>query len=240
MPKARVKTYLKGFDEQLDGGIPEGHVVLLVGQPGTMKSSIAFNMLYHNAKDAGKKGLYISLEQSRASILDHMEGLGMDISDVEESLHLLDLGLIRKNLKMLGDQTWMHVFKMYAENLKNSTDYKILVLDSLPVLELLAKFDDPRTELFQFFEWLREMDITTILIGEMKSKEGPYSTYDEDFLADGIIHLKMEIVDDVNVQRRIRCVKMRSCNHNPNFFTLLHSPESGFQVTKVIGEKSSF
>jgi KaiC/GvpD/RAD55 family RecA-like ATPase len=162
----------------------------------------------------------------------------MDISDVEDTLHLLDLGLIRKNLKMLGEQTWMHVFKMYAENLKNSTDYKILVLDSLPVLELLAKFEDPRTELFQFFEWLREMDITTFLIGEMKDKDGAYSKYDEDFLADGIVHVKMELVDDVNIQRRIRCVKMRSCNHNPNFFTLLHSPESGFQVTKVIGEKS--
>lgn len=236
MPKPKVKTYIKGLDENLDGGIPEGHVVLLVGQPGTMKSSLAFHMLYHNAKEAGKKGLYISLEQNRASILDHMEGLGMDISEVEESLHLLDLGLIRKNLKMLGDQTWMHVFKMYAENLKNSTDYQILVLDSLPVLELLAKFDDPRTELFQFFEWLREMDITTILIGEMKN--GGYSKYDEDFLADGIFHVKMEAVDDVNIQRRVRCVKLRSSNHNPNFFTLLHSADSGFQVTKVIGDKS--
>jgi KaiC/GvpD/RAD55 family RecA-like ATPase len=166
-----------------------------------------------------------------------MEGLGMDLSEVEDDVHLLDLGLIRKNLKMLGDQTWMHVFKMYAENLKNSTDYKLLVLDSLPVLELLAKFEEPRTELFQFFEWLREMDITAFLISEMKGKEGPYSKYDEDFLADGIVHLKMEQVDDVNIQRRVRCVKMRSCNHSPNFFTLLHG-DGKFQVTKVIGEKT--
>jgi len=237
MAKPKVKTYIKGFDEQLDGGIPEGHVVLLVGQPGTMKSSLAFHILFNNAKEAGKKGLYISLEQSRTSLLDHMEGLGMDISDVEESLHLLDLGLIRKNLKMLGDQTWMHVFKMYAENLKNSTDYKVLVLDSLPVLELLAKFEDPRTELFQFFEWLRELGITTILISEMSADAKAYSKHDEDFLSDGILHLKMEKVDDVNIQRRIRAVKMRSCNHSSNYFTLLFG-EGGFQTTKVIGESS--
>jgi hypothetical protein len=47
----------------------------------------------------------------------------------------------------------------------------------------------------------------------------------------------MELVDDINIQRRIRCVKMRSCNHSPNFYTLLFS-DGEFQVTKVIGEKS--
>jgi KaiC/GvpD/RAD55 family RecA-like ATPase len=166
-----------------------------------------------------------------------MEGLGMDMSAVEDNVHLLDLGLIRKNLKMLGDQTWMHVFRMYAENLKNSTDYSLLVLDSLPVLELLAQFKEPRTELFQFFEWLRELGITTFLISEMSADAKSYAKHDEDFLSDGIVHLKMEKVDDVNIQRRIRCVKMRSCNHNSNYFTLLFG-EGSFQTTKVIGESS--
>jgi circadian clock protein KaiC len=237
MARGKVKTYIKGFDEQMDGGIPEGAVVLLVGEPGTMKSSLAFSILFNNAKETNTKGLYISLEQGRNSLLDHMEGLGMDVTEVEEHLHLLDLGLIRKNLKMLGDQTWMQVFKMYAENLKNSTDYKILVLDSLPVLEMLADFKNPRADLFQFFEWLRDMDITTFLITEMSSGDKKYGKFDEDFLSDGIIHVKMELVDDINIQRRVRCVKMRSCNHSPNFFTLLFS-DGEFQVTKVIGEKS--
>lgn len=239
MAKNKVKTYIMGFDEQLDGGIPEGHVVLFVGEPGTMKSSITYSILYNNAKNDGRKGLYISLEQSRASILDHMEGLGMDITETEDNMHLLDLGLIRKNLKMLGDQTWMHVFKMYAENLKNTTDYKLLVLDSLPVLELLAQFKEPRSDLFQFFEWLRDLNITTFLISEMGADAKSYSKHDEDFLADGILHVKMEKVDDVNIQRRLRCVKMRSCNHSPNYFTLLFG-DGKFQVTKVIGERSEF
>lgn len=235
MPRSRVKTYIRGFDEALDSGIPEGHVVLVCGEPGTMKSSVTFSILYNNAKYEGAKGLYISLEQSRNSLLDHMETMGMDMSEVEDNLHLLDLGLIRKNLKMMGDQTWMHVFKMYAENLKNTTDYSLLVIDSLPVLELLAQFKQPREDLFYFFEWLREFGITTFLISEMEGGATSYGKHDEDFLSDGIIHLKMEKVDDVNIQRRIRCVKMRSTNHNPNYFTLLFS-DGEFQVTKVIGE----
>ena len=42
----RIRTFIHGFDDKLGGGIPEGHVVLLAGEPGTMKSTIAFNMIY--------------------------------------------------------------------------------------------------------------------------------------------------------------------------------------------------
>jgi len=235
MARPLVKTYIKGFDEKLGGGIPEGSVVLVVGEPGTMKSSLAFNILYHNAINEDRPGLYISLEQSRESLMDHMSGMNMDLSVCEDKVNILDLGLIRKNLTMLADQSWMHVFKMYVENLQQSHDFNVLVLDSLPVLELLAEFKSPRADLFHFFEWLRDQEITTILISEMSQDSPAYAKYDEDFLADGIFHVKMEKVDDINIQRRLRCVKMRSANHSPNFFTLLFH-DGVFEVTKVIGD----
>jgi len=234
MVRPLIKTYIKGFDERLGGGVPDGSVVLIVGEPGTMKSSLAFNILYYNAINDGVPGLYISLEQSRESLMDHMSGMNMDLSVCEDKLNILDLGLIRKNLTMMADQSWMHVFKMYVENLQKSHDFKIIVLDSLPVLELLAEFKAPRADLFHFFEWLRDQELTTILITEMSQGNPAYAKYDEDFLADGIFHVKMEKVDDINIQRRLRCVKMRSANHSPNFFTLLFN-DGVFEVTKVIG-----
>ena len=237
MPRELIKTYIEGFDEKLGGGIPEGSVVLVVGEPGTMKSSVAFNVLFHNAVKENVPGLYISLEQSRESLMDHMSNLEMDISVCEDAVQILDLGLIRKNLTMLADQSWMHVFKMYVENLQKNHDFRILALDSLPVLELLAEFKSPRADLFHFFEWLRDQQITTFLISEMSQDSNAYARYDEDFLADGIIHVKMEKVDDINIQRRIRCVKMRSVNHSMNFFTLLFH-DGIFEVTKVIGESA--
>jgi len=62
------KTYIKGFDEEMEGGIPQGHVVLISGPPGTMKSSITFNMLYKNALEQGTRGVYVTLEQGKSSI----------------------------------------------------------------------------------------------------------------------------------------------------------------------------
>ena len=50
MAEERVPTFIKGFDEHLEGGILPGCVVLIIGEPGTMKSSFAYSILHHNAK----------------------------------------------------------------------------------------------------------------------------------------------------------------------------------------------
>ena len=235
MEEEQVKTYIEGFDDKLQGGIPAGSVVLLVGQPGTMKSSIAYNMLFNNAVKNDMRGLYITLEQSTKSLNRHMTALGMDASAVRDKMEIVDIGLIRKKLTQLKDQSWVQVFKMYAKNLKDSNDYSLLVIDSLPVLSVLAKFETPREELFHLFEWLRDLEVTTILISEMNPDSKAYADKGEDFLADGIVYLRMMEAGDVSVQRHIRFVKMRSTDHSTDYHTLLF--DSGkFKATKVIGK----
>src|SRR5512141_3167950 len=73
--------YINGLDENIQGGIPEGHIALISGAAGTMKSSLAFNVLYHEAVN-GNNGLYISLEQSSESLINHMINLDYDFSKV--------------------------------------------------------------------------------------------------------------------------------------------------------------
>ena len=80
------------------------------------------------------------------------------------------------------------------------------------------------------------MGVNTILPSEMTAKGDVLTPYGEDYLADGIIHLKMERVGDVNIQRRIRMVKLRATKHTPNFFSLLQQ-DGFFAVTKVISEE---
>jgi KaiC/GvpD/RAD55 family RecA-like ATPase len=232
--KPRVKTYIQGLDEQMSGGIPKGHVVLLSGMPGTMKSSIAYNILFNNAKQDNIKGLYISLEQGRESLIEHMEGLGMSHAEVETKLNLVDIGYLRLHMTedVTEQQSWMKIFKMYAENLHVSTEYEILVVDSLPVLELLAEVKSRRAELFHFFGWLRELGVTTLLIAEAATDTN--IVHDEDFLADGIIQLRKER-QGVDITRQIVVDKMRGTKHNTGYFSLLHD-DNNFQVTRVIGE----
>jgi len=235
MGDEHVRTFIEGFDDKLQGGIPAGSVVLLVGQPGTMKSSVAFNMLFNNAKVNGTNSLYVTLEQSSKSLSTHMASLGMDPKEVFDRLEIIDIGLIRKKLTHLQEQSWVQVFKMYTKNLKETNDYKILVIDSLPVLNVLAKFTNPREELFHLFEWLRDLQVTTILITEMTPDTPKFANYGEDFLADGIIYLRMAEVGDISVQRQIRCVKMRATNHNGDYHSLLFD-DGKFKATKAIAQ----
>ncbi len=231
----RIRTFIHGFDEKLGGGIPPGSVVLLAGEPGTMKSTIAFSILYQNALRDGRAGTYLSLEQGRDSLTRHLVGMGLSPKDVEAKASIVDLGMIRRNLDGMAQRAWIDIFKMYASNLKRTMDYEILVVDSLPVLEVMARFENPREDLFQLFEWVRDLKATTILISEMKPGSEDFGKFGEEFLSDGIIHLKMERVDDANIQRRIRCVKMRGTNHSPNYYTL-NFQNGILQATRVLAE----
>ena len=228
----RFKTYIKHFDEAMEGGVPHGHVVLVSGTSGTMKSSIILNMLYRNAME-GKHCVYFSLEQSGSSLLDHASRMGMNFAPLGNKFRLVDLAMIRKNLKHLEGSSWLEVFKMQCKTLNKEQPFDLLAIDSLAALEILAKFKNPREDLFTFFEYLRDMDYTSFLISEMTMDSKSYSQHDEDFLSDGIIHLSMAQVGEIDIQRRIRCVKMRSTNHNTGFFTLLFK-DGEFYATRTI------
>src|SRR3989442_2926362 len=99
-----VKTHIRGFDEDvLRGGIPQGHVVLVRGASGTMKSSLAYYVLYHNALD-GTPGLYVTLEQTAAGLLEHIAGLCLQATAVSEALPILHLSRRPKYLQEMGAQ----------------------------------------------------------------------------------------------------------------------------------------
>ena len=232
--KPKIKTCIDGLDEHMTGGIPQGHVVLVSGMPGTMKSTVAYSILFNNAKKENKKGLYISLEQGRDSLVEHMAGLGMVHSEVDNLVNIVDMAFLRLNMdeEASEQQSWIDIFKMYAENLKQNTEYEILVIDSLPVLELLAKMDDRREDLFYLFGWLRDLGATTFIVAE--ASDDKTRVNEEDFLADGIIRVKKER-QGYDITRQIIIDKMRGVNHNTGFFTLLHDGKD-FQLTRVIGE----
>src|SRR5207249_9770910 len=88
MARPLVKTHIRGFDEDvLRGGIPQGHVVLVRGATGTMKSSLAYYVLYHNALE-GAPGLYVTLEQTAAGLLEHVAALGLKARSEEHTSEL--------------------------------------------------------------------------------------------------------------------------------------------------------
>lgn len=239
METKKIPTQVEGLDEVLGGGLPAGHVILISGLPGTMKSSLSYAMLYGNARERRAKGLYVSLEQTRRSLEDQMASMGFDVEATRGDVHVLDVGTIQKQVGRSATKPWMDFLHRTLETKKEIDGVDLIVLDSLEALEVLAKFQDRRSELFQFFEWLRDLGATTLVLAEA-APDAPFlgmdpgaGRKDESYLADGIIELKMHQISDIDVQRRLRVVKMRGSNHRTGFQALVFD-EGRFQVTRVI------
>ena len=230
-----IRTYIEGFDEILGGGIPEGHTVLVSGNPGTMKSSVCLNLLYNNQKFDKRKGLYISLEESKESLLTSMKKL--KIGEFEEkNMFIVDLGKLRLEYDEVDQsQDWLKIITEYIARRVKEDGFKIVVLDSLTALYSLIELDNPRQELFHFFGFLRRLGVTTFLISEMTPGSDTFGPFREDFLADGNILLRLHEVGETDIQLRIRCVKMRHANHHRGYFVLIHRGDR-FMVTPVISE----
>ncbi len=239
METKKIPTYVDGLDEVLGGGLPAGHVVLVSGLPGTMKSTLAYAILHNGAVQRHAKAMYVTLEQSRTSLLAQMDAMGFETEKDRADLHLLDVGAIQKGIGKSATKPWIEFLRRTLTTAKEIDGVDLVVLDSLEALEVLAKFTDRRTDLFQLFEWLRDLGATTLVLTESSPEaaffglEAPPPRKDETFLADGIIELKMHPISDVEVQRRVRVVKMRGSNHKTGFHALVFE-DGRFQVTPVI------
>lgn len=241
MENERIKTYVEGLDETLDGGIPARHIVLVCGRAGSMKSSFCYSILYNLAKKDKMKGVYLTLEQSRASLQRHMRKLGFDpegttnllVNDLEDMV-VIDIAHLRKetNIEKIEEIDWLNSIITQIENYKKLFGCEVIVLDSLSALYSLTTFKNPRSELFFFFEKLRDLGITVFIITEMFEPEKEiFGTYGvEEFLADSIIHLKTER-SGKGTNLFLGIVKMRETNHGRDYNPLIVD-KNGFAIVR--------
>ena len=213
----RVRTHVAGFDEALEGGIPTGHVVLIAGPSGTMKTSLALSILHANRQD-GVKGLYVSLEEGRASLLLTMTRLGMDAKDD----FIVDIARLRTEHAAAGEtRDWIEILEDYLARRHEKEPVGLVVVDPLNSLYSLARMENPRNDLFRFFMFLRGLGVTALLVAEAEDRCSPLPNH-EDFLADGMIELSFGDDGSGRTSLRMRCSKMRHTNHSRDWFTLEH------------------
>jgi len=231
----RLKTYVEGFDEALGGGIPRGSLVLVSGTPGTMKTALTFSILYEKVK-AGSKALYITLEESQEDLRAAMTDLGMTgLDDME--LYILDVGRIRLEHKdEEPTKNWLDVLQKYIDQRVRVNTFDLVAIDSLAALYSLSHLNNPRRELFHFFGFLKSLHATCFLISEVPSgNHGKLSSFEEEFLADGILYLGHFEKGAADMQLRLRCVKMRRARHEHGYYALSRN-DGRFQISRPTSE----
>ena len=235
-----LKTHVEGFDEALGGGVPKGSVVLVEGEPGSMKSTFIYNILHGCASKDDMDCLYITLEQRKVSLEAQMETMGFEKEAAFGKLAIMDVVEYRKQMETFsGDKIWLDFLKKCVETRRDVGNIDVVAIDSLDALEALSDFSDRRIMIYTLFEWLRDCEFTTFLVAEtgpefiLHGHEVIPQKNDAEYLADAIISLEMKRMDDYGVQRRVRCVKMRRQNHETANFAMMFDKGS-FKVAKAV------
>lgn len=233
-PIERIPTFIDGLDARMGGGIPKGHVVLIEGSAGSMKSTVAFNILYQNAVKHSRHGMYLTIEQPRKDIEDQMMALGMDKTTdkaVDQRLAIIDLGELRTFLAEAQENEqevdWFRSVLNQISSYRKDHPLDLFVLDSLNGVLALQTKENPRLELFHFIKELKSYPMTSILISEIAP--GTVSSASaQGFLADGIIHLEAKRTDDI-IRLQLGVIKMRKTAHDKQYFPFLVK-KNGFEV----------
>jgi len=201
----RIPTGIKGLDELVEGGFPEGSLILLAGSTGTGKSTFAMNFLVEGAME-GEPGLYISLEESADSNKIQMKLFGWPIDE-----------LIEKNLLMLT-QPELYDFEKLITHIEDSVakiGAKRLVIDSISLISMYFKDEfKVRRSLLDLEQVLKSLGCTAIAISEIKEDGKGVSLYGvEEYVVDGVIVLYFVKRENV-YSRAISIRKMRSTSHS--------------------------
>lgn len=150
----RTPTGISEFDRVLGGGLVEGGVVLIGGDPGIGKSTLLLQVLCHLGKSA--QAIYVSGEESPQQIAMRAKRLGLDASNVEllaeinlEKI-LATLQTHKPNIAVIDS-----IQTLYSEALQSAPGSVAQVRECSAQLTRLAK----------------QLGITVVLVGHV-TKEG--------------------------------------------------------------------
>src|SRR5213592_683827 len=143
----RLPTYVGRLDASLEGGVPKASVIAITGPGGSMKTSLALYILIKN-RAAGRRGVYVTVEESRESILRTMRHHGLG-TDGEFLVDIARLRVEHEGAEEIRD--WLRVLRDFLVRRNQREKIDLVVIDTMDVLVSMAHLQDVRNELFHFF-----------------------------------------------------------------------------------------
>jgi KaiC domain protein len=211
MPETKVKTGVAGLDEMLQGGLPENHIIAVMGSFGTGKTTLGLQFLVEGLRN-GEPCIFISLEEDKDSILRNASSFGWDLSG---ALDKKKLGVFK--LEPSDAKTTITRIRSELPKFVKTFGAKRVVLDSVSLLNMMfTDENERRANLFNLCQLLRTTGATVLLTAEVKD-ENPRSSRDglAEYTADGVLLLQSdEDKESGEVQLTIRILKMRRTAHS--------------------------
>lgn len=205
----RCPTGITGFDSLCQGGLVRNSDNVLIGGPGTGKTTFLLQFLWNGATSLNENGLYCSFEPDILDTLKDAMALGWDFQRLNEQEKV-------KFLKF-SPQTDVQELKKELSNLISRHNIKRICFDPISVLALhLSDEGKIREAIFELSSLMKRLNVTTIFSDEnLENLNYHNSTKKTDiikFLSDSIIEFYESGIQGVS-DRTIRIAKMRRTAH---------------------------
>ena len=211
-----TKSGILGLDKMLEGGIPDGHVVLVQGGAGSGKTMLSMQWLFSGWQEEKDPGLYIAITETYQKAIKNIQNIGFFDQEAlnEGDIRFTDL---RSMTQIMG---WGEedIRKDDVEELINrikelvkESGAKRLVMDSITALGYMI--DD--RELFRHFIFrlgtvMDSLGCTVFMTSEASESKSPFAI--EDFISDGIIHME-QVPGEQRLLRYLNISKMRGVEY---------------------------
>jgi len=159
----RVLTGVPRLDNMLGGGIYRGSSVLLSGEAGTGKTTLAAKML-ESVCAQGERALFVTLEESPAQLMRNMASAGIDLK------RWVDAGLLR----LWAVRPTAYGLEMHLASLLRMVqdfDPSIVALDAMASLATNGVTADVTSLIIREIDHLKSRGLTAVLTSLVDSDE---------------------------------------------------------------------
>ena len=212
----RISTGNRGADSILHGGFPMNSISILMGGPGTGKTILAQQLLFHNAGADRPVAFLTTLSEPLSKVLTFLQGFDFyDEATLLESIIYEDVG------QAMLEEGPGHLVE-HVRDLIRRRGPRILVVDSFKAIhDLTGSTEEIRRVCFGLGALLSAYDITSLLIGEYA--EPDVSTSPEFAVADGIIQLERRGSEKAD-ERYMRVLKLRGSGYAEGLHSFAITP----------------
>jgi len=221
----RVPTGVPGLDELIEGGLPKNRAHLIVGPPGSGKTTFAIQFLVDGAMN-GENGVYFSFTDTKSNVIGDFSRMFPQIKKLveEEKLIFFDFeDYLSYAPDLWAEEGKEEVYSMTPTTLffelkraikrNNARRY---VIDSISLIKFSGVLKEEIREIARFIRNLSSLNCTGIIISEMMDP-GRYSI--EQFFAHSVIFFH-SFMQNNKMHRAIQVMKMRGTKHDNNMRVL--------------------
>ncbi len=225
----QVTTGIKGLDEVLNGGFPRGRTILVVGSPGSGKTTFVMQFLVGGAK-AGENGLYISLDEKPERVKSDLSAFGwnldglehdgkltfIDATELKRPGHRMSQGSIdtENPVSLTIPELTLGSMARTIRRVAAEEGTQRIVVD--PITSLMLRYPEEakrRRALLLFFDALESTGCSCIVTSELRTSMLARRFQLEEFLSQGVVLLHT-MVHEGNVIRGLQVEKMRGISHD--------------------------